>query len=300
MALNLNTLFDYEYLAQVQQLSLRIAQAGKGGRLAEQKTSARGQGLEFADFKPYVAGDDLRAIDWNIYRRLGRVFVRVFEEKQDMPVYFLQDASASMFYETTPRIVPALRATLGLAAIALAQHDSVSLMPFGRNLDIQVKGLNGKNNLLQFARVLAECESQAATSLTTAIKTLANLNLRKGLVVIVSDFFDNDGLQKVLAAMANLPHKVLLVQITQPWDAQPELMPEWQGELQIQDCETGAEVAVSPTPDVLKAYKQVYQQFNQDLLKAAQAQGAGLLQLDASQPVLPQLAGLFAQGGLNL
>lgn len=304
VTLAFNTLFDASFLAQIQQFSLRVSQAGKGGRLAEQKTAARGQGLEFADFKPYVAGDDLRAIDWNIYRRLGKVFVRVFEERQDMPVYFLQDCSASMFHEASPRIIPAMRCSLGLAAIALGQHDSVSLMPCGSQTDFYARGLNGKHNLMRFGEMLASCRPQNKTSLSSAIRTLADYNLRKGLVVIVSDFFDNDGLQPVVEAMAELPHKVLLVQVTQPWDADPERLPELlsdtTGELRMQDCETANSVSLRPDPAVIAAYKDIYRRFNEDLLQAAQSQGAGLLSLDASQPVLPQMLDLFAQGGLTL
>lgn len=304
MALQFNTLFDASFLAQIQQFSLRVSQAGKGGRLAEQKTAARGQGLEFADFKPYVAGDDLRAIDWNIYRRLGKVFVRVFEERQDMPVYFLLDCSASMFLEASPRIIPAMRCALGLAAIALSQHDSVSLIPCGEKAEFYAKGLNGKHNLMRFGEMLASCEPQSKTSLSSAIRTLADYNLRKGLVVIVSDFFDNEGLKPVIDAMAELPHNVLLVQVTQPWDADPELLPELAsdagGEMRLQDCETAQSVSLRPDPAVIAAYKEIYNRFSNELLQAAQSQGAGVLRLDASQPVLPQMLGLFAQGGLTL
>ncbi len=134
-------LFDPVFLDRVNAFALRIAAAQKGGRLADQRTAARGQGSDFADFKPYVAGDDLRAIDWNIYSRLGKAFVRVFEERQDLPVYLMVDVSRSMFVETPPRINAAMRTALALAAMALGQHDSVSLMPFSDGMAMQLRGL---------------------------------------------------------------------------------------------------------------------------------------------------------------
>ena len=92
-------LFDPAFLSRLEAFTLRLPFAKRGRRLAEQRTSARGQGTDFKDFKPYVPGDDLRTIDWNIYARLGKTFVRVFEEHHDLPVHILVDCSHSMFVE---------------------------------------------------------------------------------------------------------------------------------------------------------------------------------------------------------
>ena len=105
-------LFDPEFLAALTPFALRARRAPPAGRPADQASRQRGFGLEFADFKSYVPGDDLRAIDWNIYRRLGRLFVRVFEERRDLPVYLLVDRSRSMFLETPPRIRASSRTTV--------------------------------------------------------------------------------------------------------------------------------------------------------------------------------------------
>ena len=123
--LNFDELFDADFLQALQQFSLRVGRVAPSGRLAEQKSRDRGIGLEFTDFKPYVPGDDLRSVDWNIYRRLGRLFVRVFEEQQDLPFYVLVDRSSSMYLENPPRINAALRTALALSSVALHNSDSV-------------------------------------------------------------------------------------------------------------------------------------------------------------------------------
>ncbi|WP_459661972.1 DUF58 domain-containing protein, partial [Novosphingobium sp. 11B] len=169
---------------------MSIARAEKGGRLAEQRSTARGQGLDFADFKPYVPGDDLRGIDWNSYRRLGRLFVRVFEERQDIPVHFLVDLSRSMFIEETPRIHAAQRLTLALAAIVLGQHDSLGLYPFSDAISVQARGLSGKASLARVGRSIAGWEAGRNTALAPAAEQLAAMGLRQGLAVVISDFFD--------------------------------------------------------------------------------------------------------------
>lgn len=298
--LTFDELFDAEFLRRLQGLSLRVAQAQKGGRLAEQRTSARGRGSEFADFKPYVAGDDLRAIDWNIYRRLGRLFVRVFEEQQDMPVYFLVDVSASMFLEQPPRINAALRATLGLAAIALGQHDAVGLLPFSERLSPQVKLLSGRNNLMRVARHLVEYEPAGGTALVAALERLGQLGLRRGLVVVVSDFFDPAGIAAVAAAMQRLPHRLLLVPLVKAYDADPALHPALHGDVLIDDGESSPGIELSLDPALLQRYRQAYRDFERQLLEFSRSRGAGLLRIDADGDVLAQLAGSFGSGELRL
>ncbi|KFZ38899.1 hypothetical protein HR45_00385 [Shewanella mangrovi] len=293
-------LFDPSFVEQVQQFSLRVAQAGKGGRLAEQKTSARGQGLEFADFKPYVAGDDLRAIDWNIYRRLGRVFVRVFEEQQDLPVYILLDLSASMFLEHPARINAAKQVALALGAIALNQHDAVTLLPFAERLQMQHKSLSGKHQLLRLAQLINETTQQDKTSLAEVLSEFAGFPLRQGLVVVISDFFDNQGIAPVVDALGQLRHRLLMVQLTQPWDSDPTLQSDISGDVRLQDCETAQYADMQITPELLANYQTAYQAFNQALTQLAEGRGAGLLRLNASQAVLPQLTTLFGHGGLRL
>lgn len=298
--LSFETLFDPAFLAALAPFSLRIDKAQKGGRLADQKTPARGQGSEFADFKPYVAGDDLRAIDWNIYRRLGRVFVRVFEERQDMPVYFLVDRSRSLYVESPPRIHAALRATLALAAVALDQHDSVGLFPFSEDMSIQFKAVSGKGNVVRVARSLADYQAMGGTALAAALTHLSGLRLRQGLVVVVSDFFDPAGVDTVVQALERLPHKVLLVQLTKPYDADPALNPELFGDVLIEDGETQARTALTITPELTARYKTAYAAFSKALTNFAEGRGAGLVRIDADRPVLDQLSALFGVGGARL
>ena len=89
----------------------------RDGRFAEQRSRDLGHGTDFCDFRPYSPGDDFRSIDWNIYQRLGRVFLRPYEELEDLPLYLIPDVSRSMFLESPPRARAGLRTTLALASI---------------------------------------------------------------------------------------------------------------------------------------------------------------------------------------
>ncbi len=290
-------LFDPVFLDRVNTLTLRIAAAQKGGRLADQRTSARGQGSDFADFKPYVAGDDLRAIDWNIYRRLGKAFVRVFEERQDLPVYILLDVSRSMFVENPPRIGPAMRSVLALAAVALGQQDAVSLMTVSDDMGTAMKSVSGKGGIARVAQILADQVALGRSALAGAAAKLASMRLRRGLVILVSDFFDDEGLDGVLAALESLPHRLLLVQMVRASDADPTLLADLDGDVVIEDGERdGAGMTV--TPELIARYCAAYRDFTDSLDAFARRRGATLVRMDADGDVLDQLAPVLTAGSV--
>ncbi len=298
--LTFEELFDADFLIALERLALEARQVFRDGRRAEQRSRQRGAGLEFADFKPYTPGDDLRAIDWNIYRRLSRLFVRVFEEHQDLPVYMLVDRSESMYFETPPRINAGLRAAFGLAHIALGGHDSVGLYSFSGTLEIHVRRTAGKNQLMSFGRRLAALDRRGDTRLAAALRRLAGMPMRRGLLVVISDFFDPSGLDAVFEALRVSRHKLLLVQLTTLADAEPTLNEALHGDVRLRDCESGEAVDITVEPAVIARYKDIFRQFNEQLSDFARRQGAGLLRLNADVDVLKQLSSLFASGRLTV
>lgn len=292
--LTLAELFDPDFLAALQPFSLHARRVARDGRPAEQVSRDRGFGLEFADFKSYVPGDDLRAIDWNIYRRLGRLFVRVFEERRDLPVYLLVDRSSSMYLEDPPRINAGLRVALALASIALGQHDSVGLFSFSGVLNIDAKAAAGRHRLVSFAERLALLDERDRTDLPGTLGELAGHRLRRGLLVVISDFFDPAGADEIARALALCRHRLLLVQLVRKTDADPDL----HGDLRLLDCESGDAVDLTVTPATLARYRESYREFNESLTRFATDHDAGFARIDADKDVLDQLAGLFETGNL--
>lgn len=286
-------LFDPAFLAALDRFSLRVAEAQKGGRLADQRTPARGQGADFADFRAYAAGDDLRTIDWNLYRRLGKLFVRVFEERQDLPVYLLIDVSRSMYIETPPRIRAARRIAFGLSALALRQQDAVTLLPFsdGEAVPAQ-RPVSGKANIARIAHALATLRPGGRTGLTAAIGRLAATRMRRGLLVIVSDFFDDDGIGETISAMRGLRHRLLLVQLKKAHDADPLLG----GDVMLDDGEVDGGVPLTITPELTDAYRRAWRSFNRHLTDFAESNAVGLMSIDADGDVLEQMTDFFAGG----
>lgn len=291
-------LCDERFLASLEALRLVARRVAPRGRFAEQRSRALGGGFEFKDYRPYAPGDDLRSIDWNLYRRLGRVFVRLCEELEDLPLYLLPDVSRSAWLETPPRALAGLRASLALAAISLGQHDKVGIFPFDDDLRVLQRPTSGKNRILQFAQLCSELEPApepgGTTDLSRALARFQALGLREGLVCVVSDFFDPAGIERVVEALHGVRSKLLLVQLVRRSDAEPAL----QGDLRLSDCESGAVTDVSITPAVLERYKAAHARFDGALADFARGRAAGLVKLDVDGDVVAQLARLFEAGTL--
>jgi len=287
-------LCDERFLASLEALRIVARRVAPRGRFAEQRSRQLGGGIEFRDFRPYASGDDLRAVDWNIYRRLGRVFVRLFEEQQDLPLYLVPDVSQSAWFETPPRALAGLRAALALAAISLGQHDRVGVFACAEDLRVLQRPMAGKGRVLHLARLLAEVEPGGKTDLVRSLASLQALGLREGLVCVISDFFDPAGIEAVLGALRGLRHRLLLVQLVRASDRDPRLT----GDVRVVDCEDGASADVSITPAVLERYRAAYAHFESALTEYARGRQSGLVQLDVERDVVAQLAGLFEDGTL--
>ena len=285
-------LCDAQFLASLEHLRLVARRVAPRGWFAEQRSRDKGSGIEFRDYRSYTPGDDLRAIDWNVYRRLGRLFLRLFEELEDLPLYLLPDVSRSAFLETPPRALAGLRCALGLASISLGQHDRVGVFPFADDLRVLVRPTGGKSRILGLAQRLSELEPGGVTDLEKSLAKFDSLGLRQGLVCVISDFFDPRGIEAVLEALARVRHRLLLVRLVRASDRTPDLA----GDLRLIDCESGAIADVSVTPQVLERYRAAYERFREGLAAFAVARGIGLLELDVDADVVPQLERLFATG----
>ena len=292
--------FDTEFLTALQGFSLWARRIMRGGPHAEQLSRDQGAGLEFADYKAYVPGDDTRAIDWNIYRRLGRVAVKVFEERQELPVYLLVDRSGSMYFEAAPKIGMALKVALALASISLSQHDGVGLFSFSDKLEMRLKVGSGSGRLMRVAERLAELDEQGGTELVQAIEGVQRQRLRRGLLVVISDFYDPAGLDAVLESLRRTRHRLLLVQLVAEQDLDPAARREMRGDVRLRDCESGDAVDVSLTPAVLASYRAIVNDFNERLAGFATERGAALLRLNTDAEVLPQLAAAFEAGRIEI
>lgn len=267
-------LFDSAFLTKLEQLHLLARRLFRGEQRAERRSRQLGSSLEFADYREYSAGDELRAIDWPAYARLERLFVKLYEQEQDVAVSFLVDASASMNWRSRSdassqfsagnfsKFDAARRITAALAYIALANLDRVSVHFFANGIVSELGVMRGKaqfHSVLNFLR-----ESPAGgekTSLLASTRAFSQRQKRSGIVFVLSDFFDPAGYEEPLALLQHAQFDVHAIQILDP----AELAPSETGDLRLLEAETGESLEVTANAAVLERYREEITTYNNDL-----------------------------------
>ena len=289
-------LYSAEFLSAVAGLRLATGTIRTASTHGERTSARCGPGMEFRDFRPYTPGDDLRRIDWHVYRRSGHLFLRRYEDMQVMPVYLLVDVSSSMFFEERPRADMGRQLAAAIISAALHGHDPVSVFPFDSKLRPAMQRVSGRHRLAQVLEFLEQQRPAGKTDLGRAVTELSAATKRRGLAVVISDFFDERGIGAVTAALEKLPHRLALVRITRQADAEPSLAEN----LELVDCESETLRVVAPTAAVLDAYRTAYGRFVTGLETFAARHGVKSWVFDTGEPLLPQMAKAFPGGTITV
>lgn len=287
------TLFPAHFVKAIQRLRLTMPRPYPTPSTGEHPTRQAGEGLDFRDFRPYAPGDDLRRVDWNIYRRSRRITVRLYDSLRRIPVYILVDRSASMFFEQPPRAQTAFQVAATLASAALAAHDSVRIHPFASELaPALLPTIANRRGLPEILRALSDVQPGDQTDLQRVLTQFQRTPHTTGLIVLISDFFDERGLDHALAPLNRMRDRLLLVQITHPEDDAP--LPD--EELELIDCETQSRVRVSTGNTIRAEYDRARVRFTQTLRSFAARRRGFLARIRTDRAVLEQIGPLVSAG----
>lgn len=238
-----------------------------GKMQGERRSKRKGQSVEFADYRNYVVGDDLRFVDWNLYARLDKLFLRLFMEEEDLSVAIALDISASMDYGDPNKLNYAKRVAASLGYIGLTHYNRVNLYTFSHTIMDMAQGMRGRRpvpRMLEFLdRQQPVMTTQTSGNLLASCKRLALLQRQPGVIVLLSDFFDKGDIGQSLRYLAGDKHDVFAIQLLAPQEVNPE-KGNVLGDLRLRDIEDGDIAEVSVGPALLKRYHanlQAYCQF---------------------------------------
>ncbi len=286
--------FDEAFLRKLERLAVVAKQVAARQRRGERHTRRAGAGIEFADHRDYVPGDDLRHLDWNLYGRLERPFVRMYDEDEDLPVYLLVDTSASMGLGRPPKLRLALETAAALAYVALGNLDRVALYPIAGGLGTGLGLMRGKAQIHPLLDLLSSVRPAGQTDLRASATGLVQRHRRKGVVVVLSDYFDPQGVEEALDRLRYARFAPIAVQITAPDEAQPDL----RGELLLIDAETGEERPVTVSSAVAEAYRKRFVARLQALERFCRQHAIPCVQVRSDHPLEDLVLHLFRLGGI--
>ncbi|TWU17119.1 hypothetical protein Pla52o_54570 [Novipirellula galeiformis] len=249
-------LLSPELLGRLERLELVSRKVFRGRMKGERRSRRKGQSVEFADFRHYVAGDDLRLIDWNLYARLDQLFLKLFLEEEDLHFFSLIDASESMNFgdPTKLRVAKQMAAALGYVGLCRADRVSVSVLgPEGRRAPV----LRGRASLWKMLAYLDSVQSGHNVSLYQGVKDFSLRASGTGVAVLLTDLMDKDGYESALRMLIGRRMDVFVMHILSPEEIDPPL----RGDRKLIDVEDRDEAEITLNAHVLHRYKETVESF---------------------------------------
>ncbi len=276
-------IFDEVTLRKLTRLTLVASQVRAGILKGDRRSSRRGTSIEFADYREYTPGDDLRRLDWNAYARLDRPFLKLFEEEDDLAVHILLDCSLSMDWGAgaANKFLYAQRMAAGLGAIALSSGDQLNLtgMHIGeaRNFFGPKRGQASLMPLFQF---IERQKTSGETDLNRSLRQYLMTARRPGLAILISDLFSPSGYQEGVTYLQSRGFEVAILHLLGPEELDPPLA----GDLRLVDLESGHTQEVSIDGSMRELYRRRVRDWQAEIRSYSTQRGIRYLNLTTEIP----------------
>jgi len=244
-------MLDPAFMARLDQLDVMSRKLLAGKLKGERRSKRRGQSVEFADYRNYVVGDDLRFIDWNIYARLDRLFLKLFMEEEDLSLYVILDVSKSCDFGDPNKAMYLKRVAAALGYIGLVNYNRVTISAVSNSIVADTGPMRGRRRVSQMIDFVGKLQPTGESHFGQGCKRFALAHRAKGVCVVLSDFFIKEGFEPGLKYLAGGKYDLFAVQCLSPQEIDPDL----QGDLKLRDIEDDDMAEVSITQPLMKQYK---------------------------------------------
>ncbi len=291
----LKTLLEPELLARLDQLEVLTHRVFRGRQKGERRSRKKGQSVEFADYREYVPGDDTRYLDWNIFGRLERLYIKLFLEEEDLAFHVIVDTSASMdFGSPVTKFEYARKLAAALGYIGLRNQDKVGVSDAKGRVVSRFRPARGKAQLTKMLSYLMTLEPGERTNLVESCRDFVLQNTQAGIVVLISDFLDDRGYEEALKHFFMRNYEVYCIQVLSPEERDPTQM----GHLELVDSETGERQEVTASEALVKQYRRTVETFCGGLRDWCTSRGMTYLAATTDLSVDQMLLGYLRQKGL--
>jgi uncharacterized protein (DUF58 family) len=275
------TVFDEGFLRQLERLLLIMRRPVRGGLKGGRRSVKRGQSVEFADFRDYSLGDDLRQLDWNVLARLEKLFIKLYVEEEDVTISFLIDCSASMAAGSPPKLLFAKRAAAALGYIGLASEDRVAVTALAGRIGRRQVALRGSGRVFRLLSALSSIgAADGPTDLVVAARHAGAQLSGRGVVVLISDLLD-PAADKVIRELAATGSELIVLHVLSP----DELDPSMEGDVRLVDVESGDALDVTIDLATIDDYKGRLAAWQDGLADLAARRGATYVPISTDVPL---------------
>jgi len=248
-------LIDGELMSKLDQVDVLSRKIFAGKLQGERRSKKRGVSVEFADYRHYVHGDDLRFVDWNIYARLDKLFLKMFLEEEDLSLVLAIDASASMDWGNPGKFMFVQQLAMALGYIGLTNQNRVTLYSFNAEGVEPLPNLRGRRRTRAMGQWLLDLEPGGPDGFDEAMRQIALGRQGKGVMVILSDFMFKEGYEKGLRYVTGRGYDTYCLQVLSPEEVDPGSH-GLAGDLKLTDIEDQDVAEVTVSARLLKQYKE--------------------------------------------
>jgi uncharacterized protein (DUF58 family) len=291
--MNEQTVLTTELMNKIRRIEFRTRRLVNDSFAGEYHSVFRGQGMEFDEVRPYMPGDEIRAIDWNVTARTGYPYIKRYVEERELTVMLVVDASGSGDFGTTGQFKRELAAEMAsvLSFSATTNKDKVGLLIFTDQVELYIPPRKGRKHVLRLIRELLAFQPKShGTNLKVALDSLNQILKRRSIVFLISDFLDDpDAYQKPLF-VANRKHDVIALDLHDPLEANMVNV----GLLALEDAESGEIIWVDTgDPTWQERFRRETSQFKQAKNKALNAAGVDRVPIQTDQDYVKALTLFF-------
>lgn len=287
-------LLDQQFLHQLERLKVVNKSLKRGLYSGKRRSASQGSSIEFADYRSYTEGDDFRQIDWNAYARHEKLFLKTFLDEQELSVSIYLDCSKSMDFGSPSKFVTSIKIAAALGYLSLYNFDRLNIYSFSDQIEATLPKLMGKGKALQLFHFLNKLNVTKEGNINKALNSGEATFGKPGISIIISDFLYEDGYEKAISFIQAAKQDVILVQIF----AKDEISPNVDGDLQLEDVESGESKEVSISPYLLAEYQKTLSSFQTKLASFAHKRGIAYLRVDAEMSIEHIVFKIFKQSGL--
>jgi uncharacterized protein (DUF58 family) len=286
-------LLDTALLEKLERLTIRW-QRSMPGLIGGHNTSRfAGPGQEFLDHRNFHHGDDLRAVNWRVFLRLEKLFLKMFQLEPRIPVRILLDTSSSMETGAKSKFEYARKLAGALCYVGLVRLDSICIQPFSSKLSEACSAGGGRHRFQPASTFLSKLKPGGKTNFFDVAREFVSKFPQRGLVIVVSDFLDDHDCEKPLQFLSEFGHEMILVQVYSAEDREPP----WEGELELEDAETGEHVELSFDADARAMYTAAFDEYAQALRRVALRNNGRYVGLPTDVPVDEAIFGPLVRSG---